>query len=76
MSREWKIPEQIVEDRTLGLSFQFEVLPSGRRAMRIFGADLPYGNREVIFDEAGDFDGIGVAPAGPKKPTWMFDFNS
>lgn len=69
--KEWTIREQIIEDRVTGLTFQFEVLPNGEPRFRIFGKDLPFGNREIIFDEDGIEAGSGTATAGLCRPAWM-----
>jgi hypothetical protein len=69
-SGEWKIREQVVTDRLSGLTFQFEVLPSGYPVFRVFG-DLPFGNREFVFDKNGERNGAGTALVGPTKPTWI-----
>jgi hypothetical protein len=69
-TREWKTREQIVEDPASGLVFQFEVLPDGQFAFRVFG-DVPFGNREFVFDREGDEVFAGTALTGPNKPTWL-----
>jgi hypothetical protein len=71
-AREWTIREQIVEDLPSGLTFQFEVVPdsTARYRLRIFG-DLPFGNREILFDVNGKEAGSGTALAGLCKPTWL-----
>ena len=70
--KRWVVEEQIVEDPASGLTLQFEVLPNGHCALRIFG-DLPFGNRELIFDEEGHEAGAGTALQGPHHPTWHVD---
>ena len=69
---EWTIREQIVEDLPSGLTFQFEVVPdsTARYRLCIFG-DLPFGNREILFDVNGKEAGSGTALAGLCKPTWL-----
>lgn len=52
-AKKWIVKEQIVEDELSGLTFQFEIRPDGRPQILIFGAALPYGNREILFDENG-----------------------
>ena len=64
------IKEQIVEDQVTGLTFQFEVTPSGERQLRIYG-DLPYGNREIVFDQNGQKAGSGTFVAGLCRPAWL-----
>lgn len=55
-----------------GLTFQFEVVPDDKDVpyrLRIFG-DLPFGNREILFDRHGIANGGGTLLAGICKPTW------
>lgn len=68
----WIVKEQIVEDRATGLTFQFEVVPdsTARYRLRIFG-DLPYGNREIVFDVEGKEAGSGTALTGFCRPAWL-----
>ena len=66
----WSVKEQIVEDPVSGLTFQFEVLPSGTKILRIFGERLPYGNRDIFFDQDGIEDGSGTSTSGLCKPSW------
>lgn len=67
-----KIKEQIIEDPVTGLSFQFVLVPesSALYRLRIFG-DLPYGNREIIFDKNGEEAGAGTALSGSCHPSWL-----
>jgi hypothetical protein len=67
----WAIREQIIEDRVTDLTFQFEVMPDGEMRFRIFGKSLPFGNREIIFDEDGTEAGSGTATAGLCRPAWI-----
>lgn len=72
-AREWTIKEQVVEDPASGLTFQFEIVEQDRGApfrLRIFG-NLPFGNREILFDLEGKKAGSGTATAGLCKPTWL-----
>jgi hypothetical protein len=64
------IREQIIEDPVSGLTFQFEVMPDGSSRFRIYG-DLPFGNREFIFDENGQEAGAGTALVGLCRPGWL-----
>ena len=66
----WSILEQIIEDPVSGLTLQFEVTPHGEPHLRIFG-DLPYGNREIVFDTEGKEVGAGTSLAGLCKPAWL-----
>ena len=70
----WTISEQIVEDLPTGLTFQFEVVPDDADApyhLRIFGDNLPFGNREILFGSDGRTCASGTATAGLCKPTWL-----
>jgi hypothetical protein len=66
----WTIREQIIEDPATGLAFQFEVMPDGSHRFRIFG-DLPFGNREFIFDDTGVEAGAGTYTSGMCRPAWL-----
>lgn len=44
------IKEQIIEDLVSGLTFLFEKCTDGGSKLIIYGAALPYGNREIFFD--------------------------
>ncbi len=70
----WAIPEQIIEDPASGLTFQFEVVPdtSAPLRLRIFG-NLPFGNREILFNSAGKKVGTGTATTGLCRPAWLQD---
>ena len=63
------IREQIVKDLPSGLTLVFERMPSGLCKLSIFG-DLPYGNREIIFDEDGVEAGGGTC-LGNCRPSWL-----
>ena len=64
------ICEQIVEDLPSGLTLLFEKMPSGLTKLSIFG-DLPYGNREIIFNEDGAEAGGGTCLRGDCYPSWL-----
>lgn len=70
-AKDWTVKEQIIEDPASGLTIQFEVMPSStaRFRLRIFG-DLPFGNREILFDCEGQEAGSGTLTTGLCKPTW------
>ena len=67
-----EIMEQIIEDPVTGLIFQFELKPGSDAPIRlhIYG-DLPYGNREVLFDKDGIEAGAGTSLRGSCKPSWV-----
>ena len=66
------IREQIIEDPASGLTFQFELKPesSAPIRLRVFG-DLPFGNREILFDRNGNEAGAGTSLIGSCRPTWL-----
>ncbi len=69
---EWRIREQIIEDRASGLTLQFEVMDGGRSRLLIVGG-LPFGNREIIFDHEGREAAAGTALGGLCRPSWLRD---
>lgn len=72
-AQHWAIKEQIVEDEATGLTFQFEVVSDDEDApfrLRIYG-DLPFGNREIMFDRNGKKAGSGTALTGLSKASWL-----
>jgi hypothetical protein len=71
--KEWTIREQIIEDPMTGLTFQFEVTPDRKPRFRIFGESLPFGNREIIFDENGIEAGAGMHTSETCRPTWAVE---
>jgi len=71
---EWKIREQIIEDPATGLSIQFEALPDGEFAIRLFGECIRFGNREFVFDTHGEFAGAGTALVDGGKATWLYKY--
>ena len=66
------IREQIIEDRVSGLILQFEFKPDSDAPIRlhIFG-DLPYGNRQILFDKNGEEAGAETALVGLCRPSWL-----
>jgi len=64
------IREQIIEDPVSELTLQFEAFDNGTVRLCIYG-DLPFGNREFIFDENGELGGTGTALAGRCQATWL-----
>lgn len=71
-ARAWSVKEQIIEDPVTGLSFQFSVVDGSDAPfrLRIFGCH-PAGNREILFNAAGEEAGAGTAFRGACRPTWM-----
>ena len=64
------VAEQIIEDPVSGLTIQFERVADGTGRMRIYG-DLPYGNREFVFDKNGTEAGAGTALTGLCRASWL-----
>ena len=54
------IKEQYINDTATGLTFIFEVVPSGEGRLHILGDNLPFGNRDFQFDANGDLAGTGT----------------
>jgi hypothetical protein len=67
----WVVREQVVEDPASGLTFQFEVTPDGKTRFRVFGRALPFGNREIIFDQNGVEAAAGTVASGLCRPAWL-----
>ena len=65
-----KVREQIVEDEASGLILQFEC-KNGRTRLVIAGASLPFGNREIIFDDEGCEAAAGTLLGGFRRPSWL-----
>ena len=66
------IREQVIEDPVTGLTLQFVHMPGSDAPVRlkIFG-DLPFGNREILFNENGVEAGAGTALNGSCRPGWL-----
>jgi hypothetical protein len=64
------IREQIVEDLASGLILQFEC-SNGRTRLVIVGASLPFGNREIIFDNEGKESAAGTLLGEFRRPSWL-----
>jgi hypothetical protein len=67
----WMVREQIVDDPASGLTLQFEVDMDGNPRLRLFRDDLPFGNREIIFDKQGAEAAAGTVVGGFCRPAWM-----
>ncbi len=69
----WVIREQIIEDRASGLTLQFVHMPQSDAPyrLRIHGEGLPFGNREILFDENGVEAGAGTALVNSCRPSWL-----
>ena len=64
------IKEQIVEDIASGLILQFEC-EKGRTRLVIAGRSLPFGNREIIFDQEGEESAAGTLVGEFRRPSWL-----
>jgi hypothetical protein len=65
-----KVREQIVEDEASGLILQFEC-DNGRMRLVIAGPALPFGNREILFDDNGRQAGAGTLVGAFRRPSWL-----
>ena len=65
-----KVREQIVEDDASGLILQFECA-NGRTRLVIAGEALPFGNREIIFDDDGREAAAGTLVGSFRRPSWL-----
>ncbi len=64
------VREQIVEDEASGLILQFENC-NGRTRLLIAGASLPFGNREILFDDDGREAAAGTLLGSFRRPSWL-----
>jgi hypothetical protein len=64
------IREQIIEDAASGLTLLFEC-DKGRPRLVIASKSLPYGNREILFDEEGKEAGAGTLVGNFRRPSWL-----
>ena len=64
------IREQIVEDVATGLILQFECT-NGRMRLVIAGESLPFGNREILFDNDGREAASGTLLGQFRRPSWL-----
>jgi hypothetical protein len=65
-----KVREQIVEDDASGLILQFENC-NGRTRLLIAGESLPFGNREIMFDDDGCEAAAGTLLGSFRRPSWL-----
>lgn len=67
-----QLREQIIEDKVSGLTLQIEFVEgsSAPVCLRIFG-DLPYGNREFLFNSEGELGATGTALASSCRANWL-----
>jgi hypothetical protein len=65
-----KVREQIVQDDASGLILQFECAKGGMRLV-IAGDALPFGNREILFDDQGREAAAGTLLGSFRRPSWL-----
>ena len=65
-----KIREQIIDDPVSGLTLQFEARDDGTTRLLLCG-NLPFGNRDFVFDADGQEAGAGTSTAGACRPSWL-----
>lgn len=73
-AKPWSIREQIIEDPAAGLTIQFEVNEQDSEApyrFKIFGPNLPYGNREICFGQDGKEVAAGTLLVGTCRASWI-----
>ena len=67
-----QIKEQIIEDKVSGLTLQFLHKPGTDAPYRLYiVGNLPYGNREILFNADGEEAGAGTAVAEACRPSWL-----
>lgn len=66
----WSIQQQLIDDDVSGLTFAFDVLPSGEPVLRIYGAILPHGNRILRFSQSGNLEHLATSVLGTERPNW------
>jgi hypothetical protein len=66
------IKEQIIEDAPSGLTLQFEC-QNGTTRLVIAGRALPFGNREIVFDQEGRETAAGTLVGEFRRPSWLKD---
>jgi hypothetical protein len=62
-SRLLKILEQVLLEDASGLTLEFVVVEGDEKfpyRIRIYGKNLPYGNREIFINREGKIDGAGT----------------
>jgi hypothetical protein len=72
--QKWTVAQQIIQDLPTGLTIQFETItndPEAPYRLRIYGGNLPNGNREILFNEQGTMIAAGTALTAHCKPTWL-----
>lgn len=63
MENKFTINDQVVADPLSGLTFEFKTIDMKEGKLfkiSIYGDNLPFGNRDLYFNENGVFDGTGT----------------
>ena len=58
------------DEQEVGLILQFEC-ENGRTRLIIAGASLPFGNREILFDDEGQEAAAGTMLGRFRRPSWL-----
>lgn len=67
-----EIREQIIEDPVSGLTFQFVSIPGSDAPVRLrVWGDVPFANREFLFNQEGEEAGAGTLLSGTCRPSWL-----
>ena len=69
-AQDCRIKEQIIDDVLTGLTLQFDALPDGTYRLRISG-EIPFGNRDWIFNSQGEEAGGGTGLACTPRSDWL-----
>jgi hypothetical protein len=67
---EWCVKNQLIDDDVSGLTLKFEVLASGEPVLRLYGAILPHGNRQIRFSTNGALEHIATSVLGVERHKW------
>ena len=60
MGEKITIKTQVIEDLASGLTIEFKARKDGEIRMLLKGSVLPFGNREIHFDNDGNYVGAGT----------------
>jgi hypothetical protein len=67
---QWCVKNQLIDDDVSGLTFRFDILPSGEPILKLYGAILPHGNRQIRFSPSGDLQHFATSVLGVERPNW------
>ena len=69
--------EQIIEDPVSGLTIQITHKTGSDAPYRLsIHGDLPFGNREFLFNDIGEEAGAGTALTDSCRPSWLREVSS